>query len=96
MRLGKSFSVRDDQSLQITANIFDFPNLISRRWGLVRETSPTEGMQGLLTVTGWDAVAKRPIYSIAKVAGKPVMPSRNRVVVDASRWRMEIGARYSF
>jgi len=62
--------------------------------GLVRETTGREETQ-LLTVVGWDGAANRPRYRIPTSSGQLAV-RRNGIVVDASRWRMQLGARYSF
>ena len=80
-RLAKSV-----RGFEVSADIFNVPNLLDRNWGLVRETTNREGVP-LLSVVGWDVVASRPIYNVA-------LPSRNRVVPDASRWRVQLGARF--
>jgi hypothetical protein len=61
--------------------------LVNRGWGLVRETTNREGVS-LLSVAGWDAAANRPVYNVT-------LPSRDRVVPDASRWRVQLGMRFS-
>jgi hypothetical protein len=82
VRLAKSV-----RGLEISADVFNVPNLLDRNWGLVRETTNKEGVP-LLSVVGWDAAANRPVYNVT-------LPSRNRVVPDASRWRVQLGARFS-
>ena len=77
---------KDIHGLEVSADIFNLPNLLDRKWGLVRETTNKEGV-ALLTVAGWDAAANRPVYELA-------LPSQNRVVPDASRWRIQLGARW--
>jgi hypothetical protein len=77
---------KDLRGLELTADVFNLPNLLDRTWGLVRETTNKEGV-ALLTIAGWDAAANRPVYELA-------LPSQNRVVPDASRWRIQLGARW--
>jgi len=64
--------------------------MLHGNWGLVRETSNREGVS-LLSVAGWDAVANRPRYTVPSV-----LPSRRHVLVDDSRWRLQLGGRYIF
>ncbi|MDQ6888076.1 MAG: TonB-dependent receptor [Gemmatimonadota bacterium] len=91
VRVAKTLSIGRHQSVEVGADAFNLPNLLNRDWGLVRETIGREDKGGLLSVAGWDQVANRPLYTVPAV-----LPSRNGVVVDASRWRMQLGARYSF
>ena len=71
---------------RLNADVFNLPNLLDRDWGLVRETTNREGAV-LMSVTGWDAAANRSTYTVAR-------PARNRVVPDASRWRIQLGVRW--
>jgi hypothetical protein len=81
LRLAKSV-----RRFEVNADVFNLPNLLDRDWGLVRETTNREGAV-LMSVTGWDAAANRPTYTVAP-------PARNRVVPDASRWRIQLGVRW--
>lgn len=94
-RLSKPLRLFHSQTVELSADLFNVPNMLHRNWGLTRETSIREGV-GLLAVAGWDAAANRPVYSVPAVNGVPVLPSRNQVVVDASRWKIQLGARYNF
>jgi hypothetical protein len=94
-RLARNTRLWGARNVEITADIFNVLNVLNRGWGLVRETTANEGLE-LLQVAGWDAAANRPRYTVPAVAGVPVFPSRNHVVADASRWRIQLGARYTF
>ncbi|MFI5310419.1 MAG: TonB-dependent receptor domain-containing protein [Gemmatimonadales bacterium] len=95
VRLAKTTRVWGTRGVEIAADIFNLPNLLYHGWGLARETTSGEALE-LLQVSGWDAGANRPRYTIPNIGGVPVFPSRNHVLVDASRWRMQLGARYNF
>jgi hypothetical protein len=82
IRLAKSA-----HGVEVSADVFNAPNLLDRNWGLMRETTNREGVP-LLSVVGWDAAANRPVYNVT-------LPSRDRVVPDASRWRVQLGARFA-
>jgi len=94
LRLAKSFRTRREERLEVSADVFNLPNLLNHGSGLVRETTGREETQ-LLTVVGWDGAANRPRYRIPTSSGQLAV-RRNGIVVDASRWRMQLGARYSF
>jgi hypothetical protein len=97
-RVAKTLSI-GHQSVELSADLFNLPNMLNRDWGLVRESTNAETKRRLLIVSaasGWDPVANRPRYTVPTVNGQPLMPSRNAVVIDASRWRIQAGARYSF
>jgi Carboxypeptidase regulatory-like domain/TonB dependent receptor len=90
VRLGKPISFGGTRAFELTADIFNLPNLLHHQWGLMRETIAGEALP-LLAVAGWDAASGRPVYTIPSV-----LPSRNHVLVDDSRWRIQLGGRYNF
>lgn len=83
------------ESVDIFADVFNLPNMLRHNWGLERATDIREGVN-LLSVSGWDAVNNRPIYAIPSSGGAAVLPARKQIVVDDSRWRLQLGARYNF
>jgi hypothetical protein len=94
-RLAKAFSV-GRRGFELSADLFNVSNMINSDWGLVRESSSLESKRGLLAVSGWDPVARRPRYTVPTINGQPIVPALNTVVVDASRWRIQIGGRIIF
>ena len=93
-RLAKRVSMRASQALEVSLDIFNVPNLLDRDWGLVKETAAREQLP-LINIAGWDAVANRPAYRVPTNAdSRAVLPRRRAVVVDASRWQIQLGARY--
>ncbi|MGH7588728.1 MAG: TonB-dependent receptor [Gemmatimonadota bacterium] len=90
LRLSKVFPTRQGQSLEITADVFNFLNFLDRDWGLIRR-SAFSGFEnfGLFTLTGFDTVNGRGIYSLN-------LPETRVIDGDASRWRMQLGMRYVF
>jgi len=77
-----------EQRLEIIADIFNVPNLISSRWGHYWDTTTGPSVR-MLRLRGWDATNARGIYQFTK-------PERGVPNVVASRWRMQVGARYAF
>ncbi|MGH7521960.1 MAG: hypothetical protein ACREMI_11840, partial [Gemmatimonadales bacterium] len=90
-RLTTTISLVRGQRIEVIADVFNVPNLISARWG--RNLNATTGpVVRMLVLTGWDAANDRGIYRLP-VGGLP----RRGVVDDAaSRWRIQLGARYWF
>ena len=82
--------------VEISADFFNLLRLLNANWGLVRETSANEARDRLLAMTGWDATRNRPIYSLFTQAGQAVLPPRNQILVDPSRWRVQFGARVRY
>lgn len=64
-------------------------------WGQVRHTMEAFGgvsngnRVSLLELTGYDEVHARGVYRV-------INPRRHNLDVDATRWRMQISARYTF
>ncbi len=84
LRFSKVFRTLPGQSMELMLDVFNFLNLLDGDWGLVRGVEGT----GLLELVGYDAARGRGIYNLA-------IP-RHAVDGDASRWRMQLGARYVF
>jgi hypothetical protein len=84
-RFSKLFPTQGGQSLELIAEVFNLLHLLDSDWGLVRGIDGT----GLLRLVGYDAGLGRGIYTLQ-------IPRRRALDVDASRWRMQLGARYTF
>ena len=85
-RVTKMFNTFGAQRLEVTADIFNLLHLISEDWGVVKETSAFEQVN-MVNRVGFDAVNSRGIYALA-------LPIREQVT--SSRWRLQLGAKYSF
>ncbi len=91
-RLSKIIPTTAGQSLELTLDAFNLLRLfkfIDSNWGLVRQTAAFEE-QSLLTVSGFDVANNRPRYRYNPANVK------QRVDPVASRWRVQLGARYTF
>jgi hypothetical protein len=91
-RVSKVFPTVHGQSVELSADIFNLPRLLGsvldNDWGVVNQTSGFENAT-LLTLRGWNSAMQRGVYSLS-------LPVRRQVSIDASRWKMQFGARYSF
>ncbi|MGH7517858.1 MAG: TonB-dependent receptor [Gemmatimonadales bacterium] len=76
------------QSLEISADLFNMLNLLDGSWGLEKRTSQFETAT-LLRAAGFDAANNRPIYALS-------FPRFDEPELNRSRWRLQLGARYSF
>jgi hypothetical protein len=76
------------QSLEISADLFNVLNLLDGGWGLEKRTSQFETAT-LLRAAGFDAANNRPVYALS-------FPRFNDPELNRSRWRLQLGARYSF
>ena len=87
-RVTKAFPVVADQSLELTADVYNLFNLLNRDWGQYRVTTLEPGVP-MLSLVGYDASAGRGIY-------RPQLPGFRQIQDFASRWQMELGVRYVF
>ena len=87
-RLTTTVPLAGGQRLDIIADIFNVPNLLSSRWGRYWDTTTGPSVR-MLQLRGWDATNARGIYQLA-------LPRRSVVDAIASRWRLQLGARYGF
>jgi hypothetical protein len=94
-RLAKTFKRRTRKRVEVSADVFNIANLLNPQWGIVRETSDREFI-ALMSVSGWDVAHNRPVYSIPISNGVTLLPAIDGALVDASRWRIQLGARYEF
>lgn len=89
-RLSKRFGLADQRALEVTADLFNVLNFVDSDWGLVRQTVGAEGNRvALLGLIGYDDPNGRGVYELAPV-------SRRQIDVEASRWRVQLGATLSF
>ncbi len=90
-RLTKAVPMAGGQRIEITADAFNVLNLISSRWGRYLDITTGPSVT-LLTLVGWDAVNSRGIYRLANNS----LPGRGVADEVASRWQIQLGARYAF
>jgi outer membrane receptor protein involved in Fe transport len=101
LRLAKVIRPLNANRLEITADVFNFLNLLHRSWGINRETSGFEQVTNWLTMstTTYDTRGTasqsddRGIYTVPAQAS---LPALNRAVVGNSRWRIQLGGKYTF
>ncbi|MBX3147840.1 MAG: TonB-dependent receptor [Gemmatimonadales bacterium] len=97
VRVAKPIRTLSGQSLLLGVDFFNFLNLVNKNWGINRETAPFEQVSNFLTMAGYDTRGTatqsddRGVYTIPNT-----MPSRNRALVNSSRWRIQVGAKYLF
>ena len=84
--MAKRFRLRSGQALELTADILNVLNFLDSDWGLIRYTQGTT----LLTLVGYDVEHGRGEYELDTGA------LGREVDVEASRWRMQLGATLSF
>ena len=96
VRFTKVIPTMSGQNLQVTADVFNFLNLLNKNWGINRET---QSFQQVTFLTGASYNTKGTAtqaddewnYTIPAT-----LPAVRRVNVGNSRWRMQFGAKYIF
>jgi len=92
-RLAKHLDLWNTHSVELTLDVFNLLHLLNGGWGVIRETGTFAAAGGetvaLLKLRGYDAALGRNLYEVT-------LPARNAINIDASRWRMQLGARYAF
>jgi hypothetical protein len=89
-RLSKRFQIAGRRAFEITADLFNVLNFISGDWGLVRHTFGDVGNTvPLLDLLGYDVAKARGVYTFLQV-------KRSEIDLEASRWRLQLGASFSF
>jgi hypothetical protein len=83
-RLARAFTL-GARSLTVTLDVFNVLNLVSAQWGQVHGVSDSQ----ILRLVGYDVERGRGVYQF-------VAPDRHQVDVQASRWRMQLGANVAF
>ncbi len=82
-----------DQGVELMVDVFNVLNLIDRHWGLVRETGTLTGAGTenvpVLTLRGTDRALGRNLYQLS-------LPPQRVLNVNASRWQLQLAARYAF
>lgn len=88
-RFSKVFPVRQGHSIELISDVFNVLNLFDRNWGVQRTTPSFLGDPEVIELVGYDQANQRGMYDAP--------PIDRRVRDDgATRWRMQLGARYTF
>ncbi|MGH7513419.1 MAG: TonB-dependent receptor [Gemmatimonadales bacterium] len=89
-RLSKLVHLADRRTVEIAVDLFNVFNFLNGDWGLTRQTFGDVGNAvPLLQLVGYDTPNSRGIYQFVPVA-------RHQIDVDASRWRLQLGATVSY
>jgi hypothetical protein len=84
-RLSRVFPSSRGHAVELSLDVFNLLHLLDSDWGEIRGIEHT----GLLRLIGYDPVQARGIYSVQ-------VPRLRVLDVDGSRWRMQLGAKYTF
>jgi hypothetical protein len=85
--------LKGDQRVEVQWDIFNVLNLLKRDWGLFDQDAQFEnGPPGFLAPVAYDTAKNRPIYNFVQ----PARVTTTLYSPTQSRWRMQLGARYTF
>jgi len=84
-RLSKLVPTLRGHTLELSLDVFNLLHLLNSRWGVVRGIEHTN----LLRLIGYDPALGRGIYTAQ-------IPKLGVVDGEGSRWRMQLGARWTF
>lgn len=86
LRLLKSFKIpKTKQALELSADVFNFMNLVNKEWGRNNNFGRTTN---LMNTTGFDQATNSYQYNVnTGVAAEPI---------NGTPWRLQLGVRYSF
>ena len=90
-RLAKVIPTVGGQSIELSADIFNLLHLVNHDWGQVRTTSGGAGFENetMLRQTAYNTALQRGVYQL--FTRLPNRPNQN-----ASRWQIQLGAKYIF
>jgi hypothetical protein len=88
-RLSKRFGLADRRTLEVTADLFNVLSLLDGDWGRVRQTPADAGNVALMNLVRYDVPNGRGVYEFLEI-------SRREIDVEASRWRVQLGATLFF
>jgi hypothetical protein len=88
-RVSKVFGAGQGHSVELISDVFNVLNLFDRDWGVRRVAASFLGDVTALGLVGYDHANGRGVYTVVPV-------DRRVRDVEGSRWRMQLGARYTF
>lgn len=84
-RLSKGFPTVGGQSIELSADLFNLLNLFDQDWGVQRQYPNNVPLH----LVGYDDANGRGIYELLST-------DRSGRDNEATRWRLQLGARYRF
>ena len=90
LRLARSTALGTGHEIELSFDLFNLAHLLDGDWGVVRRTADF-GLEEvpLVRLAGFDDQRGRGIYQLR-------LPEPEKADAEASRWRMQLGARYVF
>jgi hypothetical protein len=88
-RVSKVFGAGHGHTVELISDVFNVLNFIDKDWGVQRTAASLLGDVTLLHLAGYDAANQRGVYQVFPV-------NRRERDIEATRWRMQLGARCTF
>ena len=88
-RVSKVFGLGPGHSVELITDVFNVLNLLDGDWGVQRTAASFLGDVTALRLVGYDVANQRGVYAVIPV-------DRKARDAEATRWRMQLGARYTF
>jgi hypothetical protein len=85
LRLLKHIKIKGSQKLELSGDIFNVMNMISKDWGVNNDLGRSRNLQ---SIRGFDQESRQYIYNVEQGVG--VLP------INGTPWRIQLGLRYSF
>ena len=83
LRLTKSIRTLKNQSLDFSADFFNFLNILNKEWG----RNYNRGNTNLLNINAFNQKTQEYGYSVQNISARPI---------GGTPWRIQLGVRYSF
>ncbi|MCF2487568.1 TonB-dependent receptor [Dyadobacter sp. CY347] len=83
LRLTKAIRIVKNQNIELSADAFNFLNILNKEWG----RNYNRGNTNLLNVNGFDQATQQYKYAVQNIATRPI---------GGTPWRIQLGLRYSF
>ena len=88
-RVSKVIGLGQGHSLELITDLFNALNFFDHDWGVHRAAESFLGDVTALSLVGYDQANARGVYNVVAV-------DRRARDIEGTRWRMQLGARYTF
>jgi hypothetical protein len=88
-RVSKVFGTGQGHSLELITDLFNVLNVFDRDWGVQRVVYSVLGSVQMLHLAGYDQANQRGVYDVIRV-------DRRARDFEGTRWRLQLGARYTY
>jgi hypothetical protein len=88
-RVSKVFGTGQGHTLELITDVFNVLNVFDRDWGVQRVVYSVLGSVTMLHLAGYDHANQRGVYDVVRV-------DRRARDIEGTRWRLQLGARYTY